>query len=285
MNTTHTPPPLSARDPHGNKGTFGRVLIVGGSPAMIGAPILSGRAALRSGSGLVQLAYDDLMHVASIAACPELIGLPGATDLDTLVDAATKADAVAVGPGWGHADDHRAILLALLALDDTPLVIDADALNLIARAPSFPTHQAKLILTPHPGEMKRLAAAFHLGAFDPADDAQRLAIATTLATLGRCVVLLKGARTVVVDGASPAADAYVNTTGDASLAKAGTGDVLTGVIASLVGQGMTPFDAACAGAHVHGLAGEIAGRRFGQRSALASDVIEALPEAFSTVDC
>lgn len=277
---THTPPPLPERKKDGHKGTFGRVLIVGGSRAMVGAPILSGRSALRAGSGLVQLAADDLAHTASIAACPELIGLPDAGSLDALLDAAKEADAIAVGPGWGKDGANRKTLLALLALDEAKVVVDADALNLIAKEPSFPQHAASLVLTPHPGEMKRLATAFGLGAFDAADDDQRCTVATKLATLGRCVVLLKGSRTVVVDGAKPDT-AYVNTTGDSSLSKAGTGDVLTGLIASLIGQGMTPFDAACAGAHLHGLAGEAAGRKLGQRSVLASDVIESLPEVFA----
>lgn len=282
MTSTSTPPPLPERPNDGHKGTFGRVLIVGGSPAMVGAPILSGRSALRTGSGLVQLAFDDLMHTASIAACPELIGLPKADELDALLDAARKADAVAVGPGWGESIENRRVLLALLALRDVSLVVDADGLNWIAREASFPKHKASLVLTPHPGEMRRLAEAFGLGEFDAADDASRLSIARKLATLGRCVVLLKGARTVVVDGVHPDG-AYVNTTGDSSLSKAGTGDVLTGVIASLIGQGMTGFDAACAGAHLHGRAGEIAGRKFGQRSVLASDVIEAIPEALRAI--
>jgi NAD(P)H-hydrate epimerase len=239
---------------------------------MGGAPVLCGRAALRMGSGLVQLAVNDLAHTAAIVACPELIGLDDADDLNALLEAAMKADAIAVGPGWGTSATHRRVLLALLKLEAN-LVVDADALNVLAREKRWPKARATLVLTPHPGEMKRLADAFDLGGFDASDDAERARVARKLSALSGCVVLLKGSRTVVVEGSHT----YVNTTGDSSLSKAGTGDVLTGMIASLIGQGMSPFDAACLGAHLHGMAGELAGKHLGQRSVLASDVIETLP--------
>jgi ADP-dependent NAD(P)H-hydrate dehydratase len=266
-------PPLPPRPRDGHKGTFGRVLVVGGSAAMAGAPVLCGRAALRMGSGLVQLAVSDLAHAAAISACPELIGLVGAHQLKNVLAAADDADAVAVGPGWGQSPANNRTLLALLKRD-VALVIDADALNLLAQDKRWPAGKATLVLTPHPGEMKRLATAFKLGTFG-ADDDSRRTVAIKLSKLSGGVVLLKGARTVVARGS----DVYVNTTGDSSLSKAGTGDVLTGIISSLIGQGMELFDAACLGAHLHGRAGEIAGRRLGVRSALASDVIEAMPEA------
>lgn len=271
-------PSLPERPKTGHKGTFGRVLIVGGSSSMAGAPVLCGRAALRMGSGLVQLAANDLAHTAAIAFCPELIGLPDAEKLDAIIDSATKADAIAVGPGWGSSTANRRTLFALLKLDAC-LVIDADALNVLSREKRWPATKAKIVLTPHPGEMKRLATTFGLGEFDAADDVERAAVARKLAQLSGGIALLKGSRTVVTDGTR----VYVNTTGDSSLSKAGTGDVLTGIISSLIGQGMQPFDAACLGAHLHGLAGELAGNRLGPRSVLASDVIEALPEAISSV--
>jgi ADP-dependent NAD(P)H-hydrate dehydratase len=272
-------PALPPRPNDGHKGTFGRVLVVGGSAAMAGAPILCGRAALRMGSGLVQLAVGNLAHAASIAACPELIGLPGAPELGAIRDATKNADAIAVGPGWGTSPSNRRILLALLKLDTT-LVIDADALNLLAKEKRWPARKGTTILTPHPGEMKRLAENYKLGTFDAANDEQRAAVATKLAKLTGGVVVLKGSRTVIAESQR----LRINTTGDSSLSKAGTGDVLTGIIASLVGQGMTPFDAATLGTHVHGLAGELAGKRLGQRSVLASDVIEALAETIRQIE-
>lgn len=268
---------------------------------MAGAPILCGRAALRMGSGLVQIAVADLAHTASIAASPELVGLPGAPRLESIIEAAKKADVVAVGPGWGTSAANRETLLALLKLD-VLLVIDADALNLLAtdesRAALIPSESrgvsasgsgpgtarlsfaARTVLTPHPGEMKRLATTYALGEFGPADDAQRATVAKKMAALTGGVVLLKGKRTVIAQGD----EIRVNTTGDSSLSKAGTGDVLTGVIASLIGQGMSPFDAATLGAYIHGLAGERAGQKFGQRSVLASDVIETLPQVLCTLE-
>ena len=264
---------LPDRPENGHKGTFGRVLIVGGSRAMSGAPILSGRAALRTGSGLVQLAYDDPMHSASIAACPELIGLSGANKLPALLAAAKISDAVVVGPGWGQSTANKKTLLALLKLDRN-LVVDADALNLLSTLKAWPTCKAKCILTPHPGEMARLAKAFKLGTFED-DDASRLKIASALAKKSNAVVVLKGFRTVVVDPLRKI-DHYINDTGDSSLSKAGTGDVLAGMIASLIGQGMSNYDAACLGVHLHGRAGEIAGQSLGPRSVLASDVIDAI---------
>ncbi len=264
---------LPDRPADGHKGTFGRVLIVGGSRAMVGAPVLAGRAALRTGSGLVQLAFDDLMHTASIAACPELIGLNGASKLPALLTAAKTSDAIVVGPGWGQSPANKKTLLALLKLEAN-LIVDADALNLLSTQKAWPASKAKCVLTPHPGEMQRLAKALKLGTFED-DDKSRIKVATALATKSKSVVVLKGFRTVVVDSLKPD-DVYLNATGDSSLSKAGTGDVLSGMIASLIGQGMTPFSAACLGVHLHGSAGEIAGQALGPRSVLASDVIDAI---------
>jgi hydroxyethylthiazole kinase-like uncharacterized protein yjeF len=273
MPTTNTLPLLPERPADGHKGTFGRVLIIGGSRAMVGAPVLSGRAALRMGSGLVQLAFDDLMHTASIAACPELIGLPGANKLTSLISTAKLSDAIVVGPGWGQSPANKKTLLALLKLEAN-LVIDADALNLLATQKSWPATKASCVLTPHPGEMARLAKALKLGNVET-DDESRIRVATALAKKAKSVVVLKGFRTVVVDSANPN-DPYLNATGDSSLSKAGTGDVLAGMIASLIGQGMTPYHGACLAVYLHGRAGEIAGQSLGPRSVLASDVIDAI---------
>lgn len=273
MATTNRLPALPDRPADGHKGTFGRVLIVGGSRAMAGAPILAGRAALRTGSGLVQLAFDDLMHTASIAACPELIGLPGGNKPATVLGAAKLSDAIVVGPGWGQSPANKKTLLSLLKLEAN-LIVDADALNLLATRKAWPATKAKCVLTPHPGEMQRLAKALKLGAFEDDDDS-RTRVATALAKKAKAVVVLKGFRTVVVDSLKPE-DVYINATGDSSLSKAGTGDVLSGMIASLVGQGMTPYNASCLAVYLHGRAGEIAGESLGPRSVLASDVIDAI---------
>lgn len=267
-------PRLPDRLSEGHKGIFGRVLVVGGSETMLGAPILAGTAALRMGSGLVQVAMPRAMLAAGLSITPELIGLALEGDLDELIAAAQQADAVAVGPGLGTAPAAEAILDRMLQLD-RPIVLDADALNLIARRGQWPAAiKAQAVLTPHPGEMKRLAAL--IGRDDvPADDTGRIELAVQSARAFGQIVVLKGRRTVVADGQR----VYLNDTGDSSLSKAGTGDVLSGMIASLIGQGMDAFAAAALAVRLHGQAGEIAGRRLGRRSVLARDVIDAIVEA------
>ena len=275
MNRIDSPPPLPARTADGNKGTFGRVLIVGGSPGMIGAPALAGRAALRLGSGLVEVAVPEAILGPVLAITPELIGigLTGGVPR-SLLAAVDKADAIAIGPGLGQSRT-AAERLQRLAEGSKPIVVDADALNLIAAGERWPDwFKAPAVLTPHPGEMKRLAKL--IGRDDvPRDEPGRIDIATAAATAFGQVVVLKGTGTVVTDGTR----VYVNPTGDSSLAKAGTGDVLTGMTASLIGQGMDRFDAACCAVHLHGRAGEIAGERLGQRCVLSADVINAVPQA------
>jgi NAD(P)H-hydrate epimerase len=275
MDRITAPPPLPARPRDGHKGTFGRVLVVGGNAGMIGAPAFAGRAALKLGSGLVEVAVPESILGPVLSITPELIGIGlGDGVPPALLDAADKADALAIGPGLGQlpAADER--LHALLE-KPTPAVVDADGLNLIAKLGKWPTwFAAKAILTPHPGEMKRLAKL--IGRDDvPTDEAGRIDIATAAATAFGQVLVLKGSGTVVTDGTR----VYMNPTGDSSLSKAGTGDVLTGMTASLLGQGMDRFDAACCATYLHGRAGELAGAELGQRCVLSEDVIRAIPKA------
>ncbi len=267
-------PPLPARPADGNKGTFGRVLIIGGQATMLGAPLLSGRAALVCGSGLVQVIVPADHLAATLAAQPELLG-GTQEDLLALAAALEKADAIAVGPGLGQRPAAEALLNLALATDK-PAVIDADALNVLAVRPDWPTNMNGRVLTPHPGEMRRLLHYLPGNKVVPTEESGRIEVATSAATAWNCVVVLKGSRTVV---AWPSGYA-VNPTGDVSLAKSGTGDVLTGVIVSLMGQGLAPYEAAMAGVWVHGQAGENAGKELTQRAVLASDVITHLPGAF-----
>jgi ADP-dependent NAD(P)H-hydrate dehydratase len=277
MEILTTLPALPPRPLDGHKGTFGRVLVVGGDDEMIGAPVLAGTAALRAGSGLVQLAIPRSIVAAALSITPELIalGLGRSGGKRKLLEAAEKADVIVVGPGLGQSPQARERLQRLVKLADKPLVVDADGLNLLARHKAWPAaFKAKAVLTPHPGEMARLGALIGRTTVPPDDEGRRDLAAAAARAFGQ-VVLLKGSRTVVTDGQR----VYVNTTGNSALSKAGTGDVLSGVIGSLMGQGMTGFDAACLGAHLHGRAGEIAGERLGLRSVLAREVIDALPEA------
>jgi NAD(P)H-hydrate epimerase len=268
------PAALPPRPLDGQKGLFGRVLIYGGSTQMIGAPVLAGLAALRCGSGLVQIALPQSVLAAALSAAPELIGLGLGADASELLDAADKADVVVVGPGLGQSKPVGKILDRIFKLDKY-MVVDADALNHLATLRSWPRwFNANAVLTPHPGEMKRLAKL--LGGTDvPSDEPGRIRLAVTAARTFAQVMVLKGHRTVVTDGKR----VYVNHTGDSSLSKAGAGDVLSGVLASLLGQGMERFEAACAATFLHGRAGEIAGKKLGRRCVLARDVIDTIPMA------
>jgi NAD(P)H-hydrate epimerase len=278
MERITTPPPLPERPVEGHKGLFGRVLVVGGNDGMIGAPVLAATTALRMGAGLVQIAVPRSILSACLSITPELIGLGlgKAAGKDQLLEAGEKADAIVIGPGLGRTPEAMARLQRLIRLEK-PMVIDADGLNLLSDLKSWPKYfKARAVLTPHPGEMARLGKL--IGRTEvPTDDQGREEIAAVAAEVFGQVVVLKGDRTVVTDGRR----VYLNQTGDSSLSKAGAGDVLCGVIATLLGQEMDRFDAACVGAYLHGRAGELAGERLGRRSVLARDVIETIPEAIS----
>jgi NAD(P)H-hydrate epimerase len=282
------PAQLPPRPHDGNKGTFGRLLIVGGNDEMIGAPVLAGMAALRTGAGLVQIALPQSVLPAALSICPELIGM-GLTGNENqkLLEMAQRADALVIGPGLGQSPSARERLLALTALD-IPAVIDADGLNLLSAMNKWPASdfRARAVLTPHPGEMRRLATLLpqtDSGAWArpdqpiPSEETARIDIAMHAARRLGQVVVLKGHRTVVTDGKR----LYLNETGDSTLAKAGTGDILSGVLGCLLAQRMNPFDAATLAVWLHGRAGELAGEHWGKRGALGRDVIDRLPAAIA----
>jgi NAD(P)H-hydrate epimerase len=274
MERINDPPPLPPRPATGQKGLFGRILVIGGNTEMIGAPIMAGTAALRMGSGLVQVAMPKAVLAAGLSVTPELIGLgldESASSTRKLMEMVEKADCLAIGPGLGQSHSIGKRLSAIFRMD-MPMVVDADALNYLASLKKWPKYfAARAVLTPHPGEMKRLGKLIGRDSV-PEDDSGRIALAAEAAEAFGQVMVLKGHRTVVTD----AKRVYVNRTGDSSLSKAGAGDVLSGMLASLIGQGMENFDAACAAVHLHGLAGEAAGKRLGRRSVLARDVIEEI---------
>ncbi len=243
---------------------------------MIGAPAFAGASSLRTGAGLVQLAVPRSILSAALSITPECIGLglgKGAGK-EGLLTAGEKADAIVIGPGLGQTPEAMGRLTRLIRLEK-PMVVDADGLNLLAKQKTWPKYfKANAVLTPHPGEMGRLAKLF--GRDDvPEDDAGRIDLACEAAEAFGQVIVLKGNRTVVADGSR----VFVNTTGNSALSKAGTGDVLCGILGTLLAQRMDRFDAACAAACLHGLAGQIAGERLGLRGVLARDVIEAIPVA------
>ncbi|MGD2094543.1 MAG: NAD(P)H-hydrate dehydratase [Phycisphaerales bacterium] len=282
MQVIDTIPKLKPRASDAHKGDFGKVCIITGSLGMSGAAALTGRAALRAGAGLVRVATPKsvLPIVASIEPSFTTIALPedshgriSAKAINTILETISENDALAFGPGIGISGALRSILETLLGQDQLRLVIDADGLNNLAGMKDWHVNlKAKLILTPHPGEMKRLWS----GTFREQPPADRQQQAIQLAQQTKTIVALKGAGTVVTDGDK----VYTNKTGNPGMATAGSGDVLTGVITALAGQGLNNFDAAVLGVYIHGLAGDIAAEKLGQVSLIATDIIHALSEAF-----
>ena len=272
-------PPLPAREPESHKGTYGRVLLVAGSPGMPGAAVLAARAALRSGAGLVTVAFAESLAPTFTAALPEAMQLhlpePGSAGHDEEIagrigqDLSGRFDVIGAGPGLGTSPASRKVLEYVLSQYSGPQVLDADALNLVADGLQ-PGDCAERIWTPHPGEFKRLTGIL------PSGDDERLKETERFATERGGTILLKGNRTVVHDGDR----FYVNLTGNAGMATAGSGDVLTGLITALLGQGVERFESAQLGAWLHGFAGDIAAESLGQPSLTATDLINYLPEAF-----
>ena len=251
-------------------------LVVGGSNGMVGAPVLAGRAALRCGAGMVVCAVPGLGAAAQVSG-RELVAraLPatpeGALDdgaAAAVLDEVSRYRALGIGPGLGRDERTQTAVRRIVAKADVALVVDADGLNALATDPSAlhardSAGYATAVLTPHAGEYERLAGR-------PAGD-DRVGAARDLAARLRAIVLLKGPGTVI---AAPNGRAVVNRTGGPELATAGTGDVLTGVIAGLLAQGVEPFDAAATGAYVHGRAAAAAPAA---PDVVASDLVSALP--------
>ena len=278
-------PKLKPRASDAHKGDFGKVCIIAGSIGMSGAAALAGRAALRAGAGLVRVATPKsvLPIVASIEPSFTTIPLPednsgriAASAINTILNLIPDNDCIAFGPGLGITQGVSSVLQRLLEQKGLRLIIDADGLNNLSKINDWPRKsKADIILTPHPGEMKRLWA----GLFRTPLPADRKTQAIQMANKTGTTVVLKGKGTVVSDGEK----LFVNKTGNPGMATGGTGDVLTGVITALVGQGLSNFDAAVLGVYVHGLAGDIAAKKFGQISLIATDVIESLGEAFKKI--
>jgi NAD(P)H-hydrate epimerase len=276
------PVPLSRRDPNVCKNDLGHVLVVAGSPFLLGAAALTGLAAMRCGAGLVTAAIPRTLNLTlqkKISPVIMTLGLPqtkaqtfAAGALAPLKKIWNKFDAVAIGPGMGQNKNTQKFIRDFVTVCPRPMVIDADALNALARdLRSLQKNTVPKILTPHPGEM-----AWLTGRSVRAVEADRKIIALNFARQNHCVVLLKGHRTIV---ASPDGKVYVNRTGNAGMATAGSGDVLTGMIAALLGQGMGPFEAAKTGAYLHGRAGDLAAKVRTKAGMIAGDIIEFIPKA------
>jgi ADP-dependent NAD(P)H-hydrate dehydratase / NAD(P)H-hydrate epimerase len=278
----HTIPPRPA-DAH--KGRFGRVAVVGGARGFGGAPILAARGAIRAGAGLVTIGLPSSLAPSALAALPEAMTRPLAENsAGTLTDDgfegahefAAEGDVVALGPGLSTHPDTVALIRRLLPGIARPIVLDADGLNAFAGdAERLRQRGGALVITPHPGEMARL-----LGREIGEIQHDRLAAAREAAKVCGAVALLKGARTIV---ACPEGRAAVIPTGNPAMATGGMGDVLTGVIAALLGSGLPPFEAASCGAYLHGLAGDLAAGSLGEFGLLAHEVADSIPRAMARV--
>ena len=274
-------PPVRSNDAH--KGDCGRVLVIAGSRGMSGAACLAATAALRGGAGLVTAAIPEGISAIVAGFEPSYLTAPLAEDDQgriksaahkRLMELVASQSSVAIGPGIGQSSSLLEVVADLYDTVPVPMVVDADALNLLAKRPYLLKRAegaASRVLTPHPGEFARLT-----GLDVPTIQGDREKHAVEFARRNDVIVVLKGRGTIVTDGRKLS----VNETGNSGMATGGTGDVLTGLIASLLAQGLAPFDAARLGAHVHGLAGDIAAEESSKPGLIASDVLRCLGRAW-----
>jgi len=273
------------REIDSHKGTFGHVGILAGSPGKAGAAALTGSACLASGSGLATVLSSADVTTTIPAVCAELMTESLSCDslgfassaVQEALNYAANYSALAVGPGLGTSEATIAMIRDVVRKSPIPVVLDADGINAFAgEAALLSTSESKVIITPHPGEMARL-----LGIETSEVVENRIEIARQCAVEQQIIVVLKGARTVTADSTG---DVYINTTGNPGMATAGSGDVLTGIIASLVGRDFTALEAAVAGVYLHGLAGDLARQEVGMASMTASTLLEYLPHAFRSFE-
>lgn len=256
-----------------HKGDFGRILLLCGSRGYTGAAALAAMGALRSGAGLVYLAVPESIYAIEATKLNEAIVLPlpdqdGKLCIDALpqiLKLLPNMDAVLLGPGWGQSEGNFLIAKEILQTFEGAVVVDADGINVIAKHMDIVRERkAPTIFTPHPGEFARMGGDNTL---------DRQVAAESFARDFGCILLLKGHNTVITDGCRT----YVNPTGNPGMAVGGSGDVLAGIIASLIGQGIDPLEAAACGAWLHGAAGDICAQEIGQYGMLPTDMVEALP--------
>lgn len=266
-----------------NKGTLGSLLSICGSYGMAGASVMAGKSALKCGLGLLKCALPKSIYPIVAQSIYESVFFPlsetenGAIsreNIDFLLSEAKKSKAVLIGCGLSVCDDTKTIVNSFIENCNTPLVLDADALNCIAENPDIlKKAKASIIITPHPGEMARLVNSTAKDV-----NADRLNTALNFSEKYGVVTVLKGAGTII---ASPDGKARLNTTGNSGMATGGSGDVLAGMVASLLAQKASAFDCASSAVYLHGLAGDIARRKFGRISILPTDMIECIYLSFS----
>ena len=260
---------LPPRRADGHKGDFGRVYVVAGAVGYTGAPVYAAEAAARTGSGLVFVGVPEAVYPIVAARCATAMAQPLPEDWEELLARLSRCDAVVLGPGLGRSPQAEALTLFLLERLEAPVVLDADGINAAAahihvlRDRRFPT-----VVTPHEGEFLRLGGQLSLG-WEPAAQAMARALG--------CVVVLKGPGTIT---AAPDGRTRRNTTGNCGMAKGGSGDILSGMIAALVGQGAAPYDAAACAVWLHGRAGDLCSRELTEYAMTPPDLLARLPAVF-----
>ncbi len=265
LNNQYIAPLIRPRHPESHKGHHGHALLIAGNKGRMGAALLSARACLRTGIGLLTVNVPAEERQVLQTALPEAMLMMREEGGDI-----NKFGSIGIGPGLGVEIQHMQLMENIFDIFPKPVVLDADALTLLAAHPSYwKAIPAGSILTPHPAEFDRL-----FGAND--NHSQRVQMALAVSREYPWIVVLKNYRTVIAANGN----LYANTTGNAGLAKGGSGDVLTGMILSLLTQGYSPLDAACIGVYLHGLAADIAIRDQPMESLLASDLIENIGRAF-----
>ncbi len=273
---------LPERDKDTHKGTYGRVGVIAGSRGMTGAPYLTSMACLRAGSGLVYTIVPEGISSILAVKLVEAIIKPvfdkntGAFTLDSIAEIEKiieDMDVLAIGPGMGIDEERVELVKHILLNFNGPVVLDADGLNCISKVGLniFNKRRFPTVITPHPGEFSRL-----LGISTKEIQDNRVEYAKYVSTNYGIVTVLKGANTVV---SSPKGEVYINTTGNPGMATAGSGDVLTGVITSFIGQGIDSYKASILGVYCHGLAGDIAKEEKGEYGMIARDILESIPSS------
>ena len=265
-----------------NKGTLGSLLCICGSYGMAGAAIMAGKAALRCGIGLLKIAVPKSIYPVCATNILESVyypieetsnGVISSKNTDFLLEMCEKSSAVLIGCGLSVCDDTKNLVQSVITNCEKPLVIDADALNCICNKPEILKNlKAPAIITPHPGEMARL-----LHSTPKTVNSNRENTAIDFAKKFGVVTVLKGAGTII---ASPDGEVYINHTGNSGMATGGSGDVLSGIIGSLLAQGASPINAAAAGVFLHGTIGDLAAEKLGKISMLPTDMIDMIPTAY-----
>lgn len=264
---------LPLRQPDTHKGNYGKLLLLCGSRGYTGAAALAAMGALRSGAGVVYLMVPESIYAIEAVKLWESVVIPVPDENGMLSPAAaeqiaqqlSKVDAVLIGPGLGQSDGTFVAVKTVLTQFSGPVVLDADGINVIApHKDILRDRTAPTILTPHMGEFRRIGGR---------QVSDRTSAAAALARELGCIVLLKGHKTVITDGNT----LFINETGNPGMATGGSGDVLAGIIVSLLGQGLEPLEAAACGAYLHGAAGDLAAERIGQYGMLPTDMLQFLP--------